>query len=223
MFLPPLSKDSGWLLPFGLVALGLLLAGTRLRWPLAREQQAGLLWGGWLLTAGLFFSVAGFFHEYYLAMIGAPLAALFGIGAAALWRLGRARPWLAMNLLLIAAGLTLAGQIVTATAFVNLAWWLLIPMALFVIGAAVLLVVTGGVDLIAAAGRRGWASRAAFSCVIAALLFTPGLWSVLTSANPAANQSLPAAYDGPRRRDAVGSRPPPIPTGAPVRPCHRGA
>ena len=188
LFQPPLAKDAGWLLPFSLFAVGLLVAGTRLHRPLARPQQAALLWGGWLLTAGLFFSVAGFFHEYYLAIIGPPVAALFGIGASALWRLGRSRPWLAMNLLLIAAGVTLALQLVTATAFVNLAWWLLIPTALFVVGAAVLLVVTGS--------GRSRASRAGFSCVLAALLVAPGVWSALTSANPSANQSLPAAFGG---------------------------
>ena len=57
-----------------------------------------IVWGwgareaGW--WSGAFFSVAGFFHEYYLSMLGAPLAALVGIGAAELWRLRRERWWL---------------------------------------------------------------------------------------------------------------------------------
>ena len=74
------------------------------------------------------------------------------------------------------------------TSFVRLAWWLFVPMAVFVAGAAVLLVVTGS-------GQR-WASRAGFSCVMAALFITPAIWSGLTTANPSANQSLPAAFDG---------------------------
>jgi 4-amino-4-deoxy-L-arabinose transferase-like glycosyltransferase len=190
LFTAPLSKEASWLLPFGLFALVLLAIGTPLRWPVARDHQAGLLWGGWLITAGLFFSVALFFHEYYLSTIGAPLAALVGIGAVSLWRLTQQRPWVAVNLLLIAAGATLALQIVTATAFVGLAWWLGPGVLLFVIGAAVLLVTTGG--------SRGQAALAGFGCVLAALLITPGIWSALTTLNSSSNQSLPAAYSGQR-------------------------
>ncbi len=199
LFLPPLSKEASWLLPFGLLTLVLLAGGARPRWPLARHHQAILLWGGWLVTAGLFFSVAGFFHEYYLSILGAPLAALFGIGMILIWRLSQERPWLAIDLLLIAAGATLALQLVTATAFVGLAWWLGLSAAAFTLGAAVLLAVTG------TARRR--ASLTGFVCVIAALLMTPGIWSILTTANASANQSLPAAYSGqvsgPRNRDGL--------------------
>jgi 4-amino-4-deoxy-L-arabinose transferase-like glycosyltransferase len=188
LFTPPLSKEVSWLLPFGLFALALLALGTSLRWPVARNHQAALLWGGWLVTAGLLFSVAGFFHEYYLSTIGAPLAALVGIGSVMLWRLGRVRPWVAVDVLLISAGTTLALQLVTATWFAGLAWWLGLPLALFVTGAAVLLAV-------ADTGRRG-ASLAGFSFVMGALFITPGIWSGLTTAYPSANQSLPAAYSG---------------------------
>jgi len=196
--MPPLSKEASWLLPFGLLSLALLAASTRPRWPLAPAHQAAVLWGGWLLTAGLIFSVAGFFHEYYLSLLAPPLAALVGLGAMRLWRLGRSRPWLAVDLLLIAAGLTLAVQIVTATSFVSLAWWLFAPMVLFVIGAAALLVVTGS--------KRDWISQAGFSCVVAALLITHAIWSGLTSAYPSANQSLPAAFDGQPSAPPGGNR-----------------
>src|SRR5574341_146050 len=101
LFTAPLSKEVSWLLPFGLFSAGLVLAGTRLRWPLATEHQAVVLWGGWLATGGVFFSVAGFFHEYYLSMLAAPLAALVGVGAVKLWRMRERRPWLAIGLLLL--------------------------------------------------------------------------------------------------------------------------
>jgi 4-amino-4-deoxy-L-arabinose transferase-like glycosyltransferase len=48
-----------------------------------------VLWGGWLLVAGVFFSTGRFFHLYYLVMLGPPIAALAGIGFPALWRLYR--------------------------------------------------------------------------------------------------------------------------------------
>lgn len=188
LFIPPLSKEVSWLLPFGLFGTGLLLFGTRLRWPLMTEHQTLVLWGGWLVTGGVFFSLAGFFHEYYLSMLAAPLAALVGIGAVGLWRLRERRPWLAIGLLLLASGATLAFQAVTATSFTTAAWWLPITVALFVIGAALLVTSAGG--------RVRYASVVGFVCVIAALLLTPGIWSGLTVLNSSSNQSLPAAYSG---------------------------
>jgi 4-amino-4-deoxy-L-arabinose transferase-like glycosyltransferase len=177
-----------WLLPFGLFSAVLLAFRTRLRWPNPQHQAAALLWGGWLLTGGAFFSVAGFFHEYYLSMLAPPLAALVAIGAVELWRIGEDRPWLAMGLLLPAAGATLGLQMVTARAFVGYVWWLAIGVSLLVIG----------VVLLVAAASRGLRrlALAGFMAVMAALLITPGIWSALTTMNSSANQSLPSAYSG---------------------------
>ena len=83
-------------------------------------------------------------------------------------------------MLLIAAGTTLALQLATAAAFVGLVWWLGPSVALFVIGAAVLLVITGS-------GQRS-AALAGFGCVMAALLVTPAIWSALTVVNSSSNQ-----------------------------------
>jgi 4-amino-4-deoxy-L-arabinose transferase-like glycosyltransferase len=188
LFVAPLSKEVSWLLPFGLFSAGLLLFGTRWRWPLVKEHQALVLWGGWLVTGGVFFSIAGFFHEYYLSMLAAPLAALVGLGTLGLWRMRERRPWLAVGLLLLAAGATLAFQVVTATSFTSAAWWLPMTIVLFVSGAAL---------LVASAGWQvRYAFVAGFACVMTALLLTPGIWSGLTMLNSSNNQSLPAAYSG---------------------------
>lgn len=188
LFIPPLSKEVSWLLPFGLFSAGLLLVGARQRWPLATGHQSLVLWGGWLVTGGVFFSIAGFFHEYYLSMLAPPLAALVGAGAVGLWRLRERRPWPAIGLLLLAAGATLVFQAVTATSFTTTAWWLPIAVALFMMGAAL---------LVASAGWQvRYASVAGFVCVIAAILVTPGIWSGLTMLYSSDNQSLPAAYSG---------------------------
>lgn len=188
LFTAPLNKEMSWLLPLGLFSLILLACLTRLRWPIAAEHQAWVLWGGWLLTGAVFFSVAGFFHPYYLAIIAPPLAALVGIGAAELWRLNRQRPWLAVALLLIAAAATLGLQIITARAFAKAVWWLPVAIGLFVIGAGVLILVTSR--------KLPRGAVAGFSCVIAATLLTPGIWSALTALNSSENQSLPSAYAG---------------------------
>ncbi len=188
LFTPPLAKEVSWLLPFGLFSVVLLAFRTRLRWPLAQYRGATLLWGGWLLTGGVFFSVAGFFHEYYLSMLAPPLAVLVAIGAVELWRIREEQPWLAIGLLLLAASGTLGLQIATAQAFVGDVWWLATGVVLFVIGAVLLVV--------AASRRLRRIMLAGFITVIAALLITPGIWSALTTMNSSANQSLPSAYSG---------------------------
>ena len=188
LFATPLSKEVSWLLPFGLFSLALLLLGGRLTWPLDPKRQAAVVWGGWLLTGVVFFSVAGFFHEYYLSMLAAPLAALVGIGIVQLWRMRAAHPWLSITLLLAAAAGTLALQLRTATAYVGFTWWLAAPVALLGLAAVVLLASTDG--------RRRLAAATGTMMVAGAMLFTPGVWSGLTTFNSSANQSLPAAYAG---------------------------
>ncbi|NTW01597.1 MAG: hypothetical protein HGA19_09835 [Oscillochloris sp.] len=188
LFTPPLSKEVSWLLHFSLGGLGLLIASTRPRWTITREHQAAVLWGGWLLTGAVFFSIAGFFHEYYLSMLAAPLAALVGIGSAQLWRLRANRPWLALILLLLFGGITLALQLKTAQSFVGNAWWLLPSLGLFVVGAIVSFQAT----------LRTWRrlTLAGWATIGLALLITPGIWAGLTTLNPSNNQSLPSAYSG---------------------------
>ncbi len=188
LFATPLSKEMSWLLPFGSFSAILLALRSRLRWPLAPKHQALVLWGGWLLVGGIFFSIAGFFHEYYLSMLAPPLAALVGIGVVELWRVREHRPWLGIALLLMAAAGTLWFQFTTASAFINIVWWLPFMVGLFVIGAALLI---GSLT----SKLRG-AAHAGFVCIVAALLLTPAIWSGLTNLNTSTNQSLPAAYSG---------------------------
>jgi 4-amino-4-deoxy-L-arabinose transferase-like glycosyltransferase len=189
LFLTPLSKEVSWLLPFGLFGIGLLVFGTRLRWPLTRKHRAAVLWGGWLITCAVFFTIAGFYHEYYLSIMGPPLAALVGIGAVRLWRLSKRQPWWALALLLAASATTLALQVNTINAYVKNAWWLPIMLALMAIGIAVYVATT-----LIHRWRRGLA--AGFACIMAALLITPGVWSGYTVAYASSNQSLPASYSG---------------------------
>ncbi len=189
LFTPPLSKETSWLLPLGLFGILLLLFGAAMRWPIAAKHQALALWGGWLLVSGVFFSIAGFFHEYYLSMLAPPLACLAAIGVVELWRLRERRPWPGTVLLLTAAGGTLRFQVTTAQAFMGKIAWL--PLALGLLAAAAVL-------LIASAARRRLDSLAlaGLTCAVAAILITPGVWSALTTLNASENQSLPSAYGG---------------------------
>ena len=187
LFTTPLSKEISWLLPFGIIAALLVIFRKRLRWPIDADHQAVVLWGGWLLTGGIFFSIAGFFHQYYLATLAPPLAALVAIGASGLWQLHKERPWLAFGLLLASAGGTLVFQVSTAHSFTSNTWWLLLAYGLLILGGLSLLV-----GMIAKLPRG---RAAGFVCIMAAVLVTPGIWSGLTTLNTG-NQVLPESYSG---------------------------
>lgn len=108
LFGPQLSIQIAWLLPSAL--LGLLAASWQTRWrfPLTRQQQSIILWGGCLVTMGIFFSVADLFNIYYLVIIAPAICALAGIGIVAMWRDYRLhgwRAWLLPIALILAAGM----------------------------------------------------------------------------------------------------------------------
>ena len=53
---------------------------------LSPQQSALVLWGLWTLAQAVFFSIAGFYHRYYLSMLAPGIAALAGVGVVLLWR-----------------------------------------------------------------------------------------------------------------------------------------
>jgi 4-amino-4-deoxy-L-arabinose transferase-like glycosyltransferase len=87
---PHMAGQVLWLLPLALI--GLVVAACQERglspwWTLKPKHQAMLLWLGWLATYYLVYSFAGgIFHDYYVVTMAAPMAALTGIGGAALWK-----------------------------------------------------------------------------------------------------------------------------------------
>jgi 4-amino-4-deoxy-L-arabinose transferase and related glycosyltransferases of PMT family len=80
LFQSQLSGQISWLLPFALLSAIGLLIGIRRKQPLTDKQKESLFWLAWLLPIMGFFSVAGFFHQYYLIMLAPPIAALTGAG-----------------------------------------------------------------------------------------------------------------------------------------------
>jgi 4-amino-4-deoxy-L-arabinose transferase-like glycosyltransferase len=78
----------------------------------------------WLLTMGTFFSVAGFFQQYYMTEMAPAIAALFGIGLVTMWhdyRRGSWKGWL-LPLALIA---TLAEQAHILTSYPTWSQWMI--------------------------------------------------------------------------------------------------
>jgi 4-amino-4-deoxy-L-arabinose transferase-like glycosyltransferase len=86
--------EVSWLLPFAAVAL---LAGLWVHWRSPRTDPARaayVLWGTWLATHFLVFSLqSGIFHPYYLVAMAPAVAALAGMGLVDLWRMRARSVW----------------------------------------------------------------------------------------------------------------------------------
>ena len=199
LFNQQLAPQASWLLPLalpGLVTSGWSAWRNRRRLAQDRRGQAFFVWGTWLLAAGGFFSVAGFFHTYYLVMLGPPVAALAAIGVAGTWdwaRNSRRLAWV-FPLALVAAG---AIQVVMLQRF---ATWapILIPA---VVGGTALAAL---VFLAARLARRtiddrSWrllTTRLAATVGVLALLVSPLVWASYPAVAGQAVGGLPSA--GPR-------------------------
>ena len=124
LFIQPLAGQIAWLLPFALLGAVALAWQRRPRLQSDRKQQSLLLWGMWLLTMGIFFSVASFFHQYYFTVMAPAIAALFGIGVVTMWqdyRRGGWRGWL----LPIALVATVAEQVYILSQYPTWGQWLI--------------------------------------------------------------------------------------------------
>lgn len=197
LFQSGLASQVSWLLPFGLLGMLPLAIGAGRRKPQTDLHRGLILWGGWLLTCAVFFSVAGFFHQYYLAMLAPPLAALVAIGLVYLWQLHATHPGRAALLLLGIAGTTLAYQVYAVALYEALDWWIGLPLALGVAGFGLLLPTLRR--------KRPLPARAAFGLLAAALLAVPAAWSGLTVTS--SNSNLPTAYTGAIERGGMGGPP----------------
>jgi 4-amino-4-deoxy-L-arabinose transferase-like glycosyltransferase len=178
-----LGGQASWLL--GLAAAGLVITGTaawraRKRLSSSRRGQAFLVFGMWLLTAGAFFSVAEYFHSYYLVTLGPPIAALAGIGTVGAWRAFRTGGRLAW---LLPAALVAAGAVqawILAPFSSGYAWLTPVAVGGGVLSAAVLAGVWAWQRF--AAGQRATFRRVAGTAAalgVAALLVTPGVWAAM--------------------------------------------
>ncbi|CAL9483351.1 hypothetical protein SUDANB60_03073 [Streptomyces sp. enrichment culture] len=98
MFNDDIGGQISWLLPAALILLAAALVLTRKAGRTDVTRAAFLVWGGSLLTtAGVFSFMAGIFHQYYTVALAPCLAAVTGMGAAALWH-RRRETWAALTL-----------------------------------------------------------------------------------------------------------------------------
>jgi 4-amino-4-deoxy-L-arabinose transferase-like glycosyltransferase len=99
-----LGRDTGWLIPAALAMAGWGLLRRR-RQPRGDPLRAGFaLWGAWLLTLAVTFSVTTTVNAYYTAALTPAAAAILGAGAAAAWSARRSAVSLPTGLAVAAAG-----------------------------------------------------------------------------------------------------------------------
>ncbi len=176
LFSEPLAGQIAWLLPLALLGMLAVAWQRRPRLQQDRQQQSLVLWSMWLLTMGIFFSVAGFFHQYYLTEMAPAIAALCGIGIVTMWqdyqRSGW-RGWL-LSLALIATALE---QIYILNNYPTWGQWLIpVIVVLCILGLAVLIILR----LIShTAFNRGHVRflLPALSIAILSLMIAPAVWA----------------------------------------------
>ncbi len=93
LFTNPLGGQIAWLLPIAIFGLVALAADRPIQPREDRQHQSLLLWGTWLVTTIVYFSVAGFVHPDYLSQMAPSVAALVGIGVVTMWKQSALPDW----------------------------------------------------------------------------------------------------------------------------------
>ena len=142
LFTGAYGRDTGWLLPAALlVALSVLVA--RRRRPRTDLPRAGvLLWGTWLVTLGVVFTVSTTMNSYYAGALSPPVAGLLGIGGALAWERRRERATQAVTAGIVVVTVGYAAWLLPGRG-TGLPPWLATATVLAG-GAAVVLLVLGG-------------------------------------------------------------------------------
>lgn len=135
---------------------------------------------------GVFFSVARFFHHYYLIMLAPGIAALVGIAVAALWRAYRRGGVRLVGLprALVAVALVQVGIL---SDFPQWSARLAAPMLGVVVAAALALLLVR---------RWQFAAATALTIGLVALLVAPTVWSVISVQDSQGGAWLPQAGPG---------------------------
>jgi 4-amino-4-deoxy-L-arabinose transferase-like glycosyltransferase len=191
LFNEPLGGQIVWLLPIALFGMLALAWQRRPRPREDRQQQSLILWGTWLLMMAVFFSVASFFHQYYLSTFAPAICALFGIGIVVMWQDYRRSGWRGW-LLPLALILTALEQIHIITSNPTWGMWL-IP--LIVIPCAIAAAILFAARLIPRLRFHARVLVPTLGIAVLALMLTPAVWSTIpvladeTSSLPVAGSS----------------------------------
>ncbi|OWA36941.1 4-amino-4-deoxy-L-arabinose transferase [Saccharibacillus sp. O16] len=185
LFQSELSGQASWLIPLGLIGAVAILSTWRRR-RFTDQHKAAIFWLAWLIPVAGFFSIAGFFHQYYLIMLAPPVAALAGAAIPELWNAYRNRsgfwPWLLPIAILLTAGFS---------------WFILHPYddtigSFWSTAVLVLGIASAGLLTLFRQGERSKLRQASLIASLAAMLIGPVYWA-LTPIVYGQNAQLPAA------------------------------
>ncbi|WP_046214263.1 ArnT family glycosyltransferase [Paenibacillus wulumuqiensis] len=190
LFQSSLSGQASLLLPFAIISLIALFAGLRRHTWRKQQYLETVFWLMWLLPVAGFFSIAGFFHQYYLIMLAPPVAVLAATGFVAQWRYYReGQGWLAW-LLPVNVAVTTAFQLFVIYPYneqIGSTWFYMVAIVGGMLTAALLI----GAKSSLLRNGKGYVASAAMTL----LLLTPLYWASFPFMNPSSNISLP--YGGP--------------------------
>jgi 4-amino-4-deoxy-L-arabinose transferase-like glycosyltransferase len=170
-----LAGQISWMLPLAIMgffaAIAILWKGKDEDAP--QKIRHALFWGMWLLPMMCYFSIAGFFHRYYLVMMAPAIAALCGIGLTAMWSefKNRGSKW---YMLPASLAVTAAVESLIVSRYPGLSYWLIPVICIGCLGAAAALVYARYDDK----NPLKRLSKPAVVCGVAALLVAPALWSL---------------------------------------------
>ena len=201
MFTAEWGGQISWLIPAALIAIVLMLWVSCRAARTDRTRAAAILWGGWLVVAGLVLSfMSGTTHSYYAVALAPPIGALIGIGAVTAWR--ARHTWFARAAMAAALAVTAAWAWVLLGR--NPGWypWLSVVIVIAAVGAAGLIL--AGPALRASTARGAVALAAVpVSLAVIAGLGGPLAYSLDTAAttyagtSPSAGPPMTAALGGP--------------------------
>ncbi len=203
LFGQELGGQIGWLLPLAILGVIALAWQRRPRPQSDSQQQSLILWGMWLLTMGVFFSIAGFFHQYYLTEMAPAIAALVGIGIVIMWQDYRRSGWRGW-LLPLAIVATAVEQVYLLSNYPTWGQWMIPLIVVLSIIAVVVLVGARVAPNIRVKAPNVHFLLPALGIGILSLMFAPTVWAAIPVIQDTTAQ-LPVA--GPAQVDAFAGNP----------------
>jgi 4-amino-4-deoxy-L-arabinose transferase-like glycosyltransferase len=197
LFTPEWGGQISWLIPAALIAFAVMLWVSRRAGRTDRTRAAAIMFGGWLLVAGLVLSyMSGTTHSYYSVALAPPIGALVGIGSYGLWQIRHT--WFARAAMAIAIGVTAAWAWVLLGRSPGWFPWLRVIIVVAAVG-AIGMILAGPVLRAGSARVRLLLAAVPLSLAFVAVLGGPLAYSLDTAASsysgasPSAGPALTAA------------------------------
>jgi 4-amino-4-deoxy-L-arabinose transferase-like glycosyltransferase len=202
LFTGNLGRDTGWLLPAALLAAIWGIADRRRRPRGDGLRACFVLWGAWLLTLAVTFSVATTVQTYYVAALTPAIAAILATAAVSLFAPGtrRAGGTVArrIGLAVVSAGTTAYAVWLVPANGAHVPGWL-VP-AVIAVGAAAVAVIIGSALL-----KRAALTTAALGAALVAALAVPAVASAGLVANHESYADTP--FESARLANLIASVP----------------